>query len=151
VRPDARVWEPTRGFVGSLRRALGSRDYALFRANEISATVVLVDDGRTLVRLDADYSGLRTSAARQTVGGILAGSGVGALGVMLAVAIPAPLALIPGAAIAAATFYRSRGVHRHALRRAQLTLEQVLDRLERGETQTPSLLRMIESALPPSP
>ncbi len=150
VRPDARVWEPTRGLVGSLRRALGSRDYALFRANEISATVVPVDTGTALVRLEADYGELRSSLAKQSAAGVVVGSGVAALGVMLAVALPVAVAVLPGAGIAAGAYYRSRGVQRHALHRAQLTLEQVLDRLERGETQTPSLLKLIESALPPS-
>jgi hypothetical protein len=150
VRPDARVWEPISGFVGSLRRAFGSRDYALFRANEISATVVPVDSATSLVRIEADYGALRSSLAKQSAAGIVVGSGVAGIGVMLAVAIPVAVAVLPGAAIAAGTYYRSRGVQRHALYRAQLTLEQILDRLERGETQTPSLLKIIESALPPS-
>ena len=149
VRPDARVWEPTRGLVGSLRRAFGSRDYALFRANEISATVVAVDARSALVRLEADYGALRSSLVKQSAAGVVVGSGVAGLGVMLAVALPAAVAVLPGAAIAAGAYYRARGVQRHALQRAQLTLEQVLDRLESGETQTPSLLRLIESALPP--
>lgn len=150
VRPDARVWEPTRGLVGSLRRAFGSRDYALFRANEISATVVPADATSTLVRLEADFSLLRSSLAKQTVGATAFGTAAAAVTVMLAVAIPPVVAVLPGVGIAAGSYYRSRGVQRTALQRAQLTLEQVLDRLERGDTQTPSLLRMIESALPPS-
>ena len=39
--------------MDSLRRAFGSRDYALFRANEIIATVVPVDDASSLVRVEA--------------------------------------------------------------------------------------------------
>ena len=150
VRPDARVWEPTRGLVGSLRRAFGSRDYALFRANEISATVIPVDSASSLVRIEADYGALRSSLAKQSAAGVVVGSGLAGLGVMLAVAIPVAVAVLPGAVVAAGAYYRSRGVQQHALSRAQLTLEQVLDRLERGETQTPSLLRIIESALPPT-
>jgi hypothetical protein len=149
VRPDARVWEPTRGLVGSLRRAFGSRDYALFRANEISATVIAVDNTTSLVRIEADYAALRSSLARQSAAGVVVGSGVAGIGVMLAVALPVAVAVLPGAAIAAGAYYRSRNVQQHAVYRAQLTLEQVLDRLERGETQTPSLVKLIESALPP--
>ena len=149
ARADVRVWEPTRGLVGSLRRAFGSRDYALFRANEIAATVVSVDDAKTLVRLEADYGELRSSLLKQSAAGVVVGSGVAGVAVMFAVALPVAVAVLPGAAIAAGTYYRSRGVQQSALQRAQLTLEQILDRLERGETQTPSLIRMIEAALPP--
>ena len=150
-RPDARVWEPTRGLVGSLRRAFGSRDYALFRANEIAATVVPVDAATTLVRIEADYAALRSTLAKQSAAGVVVGSGVSGVAAVLVAAPFVPLAIVPGLAIAAGTYYRSRGAQRYALERAQLTLEQVLDRLESGETQTPSLLRLIESALPPGP
>lgn len=150
VRSDVRVWEPARGFVGSLRRAFGSRDYPLVRANEISATVVALDAATTLVRLEADYSALRSALAKQTAAGVVVGSGVAGMAVMFAVALPVAIAVAPGALIAAGTYYRSRGVQQHAVQRAQLGLEQILDRLERGETQTPSLLKVIEAALPPS-
>lgn len=150
ARADVRVWEPTRGFVGSLRRVFGSRDYALFRASEISATVVAVDNATTLVRLEADYAALRSSLFKQSAAGVVVGSGVAGAAVMFAVALPMVVAVLPGAAIAAGTYYRSLGMQQHALQRAHLTLEQILDRLERGETQTPSLLRMIEAALPPT-
>lgn len=150
VRPDARVWEPTGGLVGSLRRAFSGRDYALFRAGEISATVVPVDTSTTLVRLEADYGALRSSLGQHTVSGAVVGSGVAALALVFATAIPAAIAVLPGVAIAAGSYYRSRGTQRHALQRAQLSLEQILDRLESGSTDTPSLLRMIEAALPQS-
>ena len=149
VRSDARVWEPTRGLVGSLRRAFGSRDYALFRANEISATVVPVDASTTLVRLEADFGALRSSLAKQSAAGVVVGSGLAGIGVVFAVALPVAVVVLPGAAIAAGAYYRSRGVQQHALQRALLNIEQILDRLERGDTQTPSLVRLIESALPP--
>jgi len=44
----------------------------------------------------------------------------------------------------------ARQAHRHTVQRAQLALEQILDRLERGDAERPSLIKMIESALPPS-
>ena len=149
-RPDTHVWEPAHGFVGSLRRAFGSRDYALFRANEISATVIGVEEGSSLVRLEADYSGLRGMLGKQSVAAAVVGSGISGVAVMMAVAIPAAVAVLPGIGITAAAYYRARSSQRHALNRAALTLEQILDRLERDDMQTPSLLRMIESALPPS-
>jgi len=150
VRPDVRVWEPSGGLVDSLRRAFGGRDYALFRANEISATAIPVDKTSSLVRLEADYAALRSSLAKQSAASVVVGSGVSGVAAVLLAAPFVPFAVVPGLVIAGGAYYRSRGVQRHALYRAQLALEQILDRLERGETQTPSLLRMIEAALPPS-
>lgn len=146
-RSDALVWEPTRGIVGTLRRAFGNRDYALFRADTISATAVAVDEASALVRLEADFTRLRSSIVKQSVsGGVIGGAFTGAA---IVANVVLPLALVPVVAVTVASYLGSRRVHRHAMERALLTLEQLLDRVERGETQTPSLLRMIESALPP--
>ena len=54
-----------------------------------------------------------------------------------------------GALFVVAVHYSARRTQQHAVHRASLALEQALDRLERGEAGQPSLLRMIESALPP--
>lgn len=147
-RPDMLVWEPTRGLIGSLRRAFGSRDYALVRANEISATVVPVEEGSTLVRLEASYAALRGSMAKQSFAGAVVGSASTGAAVLMGVMIP--VAIIPAIGITGLAYIGSRRAQQHALQRALLTLEQLLDRLERGDAQPPSLLRMIESALPPT-
>jgi hypothetical protein len=147
-RADRIVWEPRRGFFGALRQVFRGRDYALYRANDISATVVRVDGEFSLVRLDADFSVLRRTMAGQTaVGGVIGSASSGAavlMGVML------PVAVLPAVVIAGAAFAASRRTQQHALQRALLTLEHVLDRLERGDAQMPSLLRLIEAALPPT-
>ena len=146
-RADRIVWEPRRGFFGSIRQLLRGRDYSLYRSNDIAATVVKVDKDSTIVRLEADFSVLRRGMAGQTAAGtVIGGASTGALiamGVMLPVAV-APVVVLSGAAYAA-----SRRTHQHALQRAHLTLESVLDRLERGEAEPPSLMRLIEAALPP--
>lgn len=147
-RPDRIVWEPRRGLLGSLRRAIGGRDYALYRADHIAATVVAVDEAHTLVRLDASFSGLRRAMAGQTALGTVVGSGAAGTAILLNVAVP--VALVPAIGIAAVSYFSSRRTQRHAIQRGHLSLEQVLDRLERGDAQPPSLLRLIESALPPS-
>lgn len=149
-RPDMLVWEPTRGIVGNLRRAFGNRDYALFRANSISATAVAVDDATALVRLEADLSGVRTSTVKHTVGGGVVGAAMTGVALVAGVVLPLPVVLIPAISIPLAAYLGGRKVHRHAMDRALLTLEQLLDRLERGDAGPPSLMRMIESALPPS-
>jgi hypothetical protein len=147
-REDLRVWEPGRGLIDSLRRAFGSRDYALLRANEIMATVVAIDDTSSLVRLEADFSQLRSSAAKQSVLG--AGVGSAATGAAIVMNIMLPVAIVPAVALTALSYVGSRRRQRHALQRALLAIEFVLDRLERGDNEPPSFIRMLESALPPS-
>lgn len=127
---------------------LGGRDYALYRADDISATVVPVDDEFTLARLDASFAGLRRAMAGQTAFGTVIGSA--STGAALLMGVMVPVALVPAVGFAAASYYSSRRTQQHAIQRAHLSLEQVLDRLERGDAQVPALLRLIESALPPS-
>ena len=141
------MWEPRRGFFGSIRQVLRGRDYSLYRSNDISATVVRMDGEFTLVRLEADFTVLRRGMAGQTaVGTFIGGASSGALALM---GIMVPVALVPVVVLAGASYAASRRTQRHALQRASLTLEQVLDRLESGEREPPSLMRLIEAALPP--
>jgi len=146
-RPDRILWEPRRGLLGSLRRMLGSRDYVLSKADEIAATVVPVDEDSTLVRLEASFASLRRAMAGQAAAGaVLGGAGTG-VAVLLNTMLP--VAIIPVVGLSAIAYYSSRRTQHRAVERATLALEQVLDRLERGDASTPSLLRLIESALPP--
>lgn len=146
-RADRIVWEPRRGFFGTIRQLLRGRDYSLYRSNDISATVVRVDKDFSLVRLEADFTVLRRSMAGQTAAGtVIGGASTGAL---IAMGVMLPVAVAPALVLAGASYASSRRTQQHALQRAQLTLEQVLDRLERGESEPPSLLRFIEAALPP--
>src|SRR5919202_2107229 len=72
---DRMTWEARRDFLGGVQRALniGGRGYALTRAPAGAATGVPGDEGRVLVRLDADLSGSRTS--RLVGGGATAAAG----------------------------------------------------------------------------
>lgn len=146
-KADRIVWEPRRGFFGTIRQLVRGRDYALYRSNDISATVVRVDKDFTLVKLGADFTVLRRSMAGQTaVGTVIGGASTGAL---IAMGVMLPVAVAPVVVLAGASYASSRRTQQHALQRAQLTLEQVLDRLERGESEPPSLMRLIDAALPP--
>jgi hypothetical protein len=150
--PDRIVWEPRRDFEGGIRRILnvGGRGYSLSRATDVGATVVPVDEGRVLVRLDADLSGHR----RSTLGGLAAAGALGAAGSAVAVALHFALivAPVPFVAFGAVGYFAARSNHAGAVGRAQLTLEQMLDRLERGErADNPSLLRIIAQAAGASP
>src|SRR5262249_4794699 len=146
---DRIVWEPRHDFLVGIKRALkgGGRDYALSQAFEASATVVQVDDARVQVGLDADFRSNRRRSAGQVFGTTAAGAAAtGALmvmGVMTAVAV-APVLVLPVIGIAGA-----RALQSHVVTRAQLALEQLLDRLERGELSrrnTDSLLGAIVAA-----
>ena len=138
---DRVTWEARRDIVGSIRRGfgIGGRRYALARADETGATVVPVDNGRVLVRLDATFAESR----RRSVlgGGSLAGAGlVGGSGlVAVAASFPGssmPIAMLIGGAWAAmggAGFAAVAKSYRSSVKHAQLALEQALDRLEHGE------------------
>jgi len=137
------TWEPRQDLIGNAKRLLnnlGGHGYALARAVEVAATVTPVDDGRVLVRLDADLSNTRRQ--RLAVAGTSAGSGVVASGTMVTMGIVAnsvlvaiiPLAVLPVAAGFGAAYAVAR-THRQVVARTHLALEQVLDRLEHGEVR----------------
>lgn len=146
-RPDFIIWEPSRGVFESVRRIFGSGDYALIRANEVTATVVPIDNEFTLVRLEAVFAALRSEMGSRTIMGTVFGAAT--TGVCFVLGVMAPVAVAPVLLIGAGSYLSARRTQLHAVHRASLTLEQALDRLERGESEPPSLLRMIESALPP--
>jgi hypothetical protein len=148
--PDRIVWEARQGFFDAVRRGLnvGGRGYILSRAHEVSATVVPVDGERVLVRLDADFRSHRSAVAGQ--GATLVGLGAVSSGVAVLLGVIVPVAVVPALVAGAIGYYQARSRHTRTLRRAQLALEQVLDRLERGELPRPSLLGAIAAvaALP---
>src|SRR5687768_7150608 len=137
---DRITWEPQRGLFGKIKRTVNvsGRGYYLVDAGQVSATVLPVDNTRVVVRLDADIHASR--ARRVGMGGVLAGVGAvasGLLGLGLVVAhlpliIAAGAAMLPfaGGSVAA---YRIARTHRSVLASVQLALEQILDRLEHGE------------------
>jgi hypothetical protein len=148
-RNDRIVWEPRPGLFANLRRLIAGRDYALTRANDIAATVVPVDKQHSLVRLEADFTVLRRAMVTQSAVGTAIGSG--ATGVLIVLGVMGAVAIVPAVVVTVGAFAGARRTQRHAVARALLTIEQILDRLERGDAEPPSLLRLIESALPPGP
>lgn len=142
---DRIAWEPRGGMATEFRRIMnvGGHGYRLARAQEVSATVIAVDAERSIVRLDASLANVR---AQRLAGGsavvVIGGAFTGillALGVMAAVAVP------PVAAGLVAGYFVARS-HGPQVAGAQLALEQMLDRLERGEMQRPSLLSAITAS-----
>jgi hypothetical protein len=127
------VWEAHQGVFAGVKRAfrVGGRDYALALAHEVSASVIQVDEGRTHVVLDAAYENVRWRAVQQAAGSSVVGAAVTASAFVMgitAVVAAAPVVLVSVAGMGAARAY-----HRRIVTRAQLALEQLLDRLERGE------------------
>jgi len=131
--PDRTTWEPQVGFVAAMRRGLqaGGRRFSLAKALEIVGQVTPLETGFCHVRLSADVRNLR----RARVGGAVALIGVGAVATVVAstIGILAPFAVAPAAGFgvaAAAALFAGR---RHQLEQIDVSMEQVLDRLERGE------------------
>jgi hypothetical protein len=139
------VWEPRRDLLGLVRRAVSGRGHALARASDVSATAIAVDASRVLVRLDARLLGYRALMAQQNVA--ITGGGLVIGGVLAVLSFPLFAVAAPVAVMAPVGFAAGRASQRRTVERAQLALEQVLDRLERGEAgRPPSLISMLAAA-----
>ncbi len=142
---DRVTWEARNDWVAAIKRGLraGGRSYQLSRTRQVAATVVPIDDARCLVRLDADLAQSRTGVVR--AGGAVAATGVVAGGTFVAGATLAHVAMgialgvaaLPIAVAGAGAYIILRRHHGFA-ERITLALEQVLDRLEYGETRRPA-------------
>jgi hypothetical protein len=140
------VWEARRDVVGMVRRTVSGRGYALARATDVSATAIALDESRVLVRLDARLAGYRSLMAQQNVA--ITGAGIVVGGILAVLSFPILAAAAPVALFTPAAFAASRASHQRSVNRAQLALEQVLDRLERGEAgRPPTLLSMLAAAV----
>jgi hypothetical protein len=140
------VWEARRDVLGMVRRTVSGRGFALARATDVSATVIAVDESRVLVRLEARLGGYRSLMAQQNVA--ITGAGVVVGGVLAVLGVTLVAAAAPVAVFAPAAFAAGRASHQRTVTRAQLALEQVLDRLERGDAgRPPTLLSMLAAAV----
>ena len=143
--PDRIAWEPMGGMATEFRRLLnvGGHGYRLARAEEVAATVIAIDAERSIVRLDASLANVR----KQRIAGgsgLVAAGGV-ASGILLALGVMAAVTALPVTAALIGGYFVARS-HAPQVAGAQLALEQMLDRLERGELQRPSLLSAITSS-----
>jgi hypothetical protein len=130
--PDRTVWERQKGLFAEMRRglALDGKAYHLARAVDVSVQLTALEDGYCHAEMAADIGNLRGSA----LGGAGTLIGLGVLGTLAVALVPGLqlLAIVPllgglGLASLVARDYRRRA------ERMQTSLEQVLDRLERGE------------------
>ena len=139
--PDRTSWEPKAGAFASIQRALaGQRRYALARVHDVTGQVVQLEPGFCLARLEADIRQQR--AGRITGASVLTVLGWAITSLLVAVpALPVPelLALAPGVALTGGAALIARS-HRGPNERVLVALEQVLDRLERGEARAGAAL-----------
>lgn len=148
---DQLVWEARRDIFTAIRRGLklDGRHHALASANDIGGVVAAIGTDRAHVRLLANYREERERRSKISVGlavlFLLSGIPLFAIGVMPVVAAAPPLLL------AAATLSLTRQYYRKTLERAQVTLEQVLDKLEFGEARpaTPGQVLLDALTRPP--
>ena len=131
--PDRTTWEPQVGFFAAMQRGLQSRGrrFSLTKALEIVGQVTPLETGFCHVRLSADVRNLRQAR----VGGAVALVVIGSVATVVAstIGVLSPFAVAPAAGFgvaAAAALFAGR---RQQLEQIEVSMEQVLDRLERGE------------------
>ncbi len=119
-------------FLSAFRRALTisrKRKLELAAANDVTAIVAEVSPGQSHARIVADFRGTRNSRVTKGLG----------LSLLFALLVAAPLVSIgmapllaaTGAALAVSiTLFVTRSKYNHLIARAQVALEQALDRLE---------------------
>lgn len=131
------TWEPKAGALASIQRALGKRGrrYSLANAAEVAGQVTQLEPGFCHVGLTAD---VRPRRERRIHGSVVL-TGVGALATATFVTFLGPIGLV-AAGILVPTAVAVARSHTRDNDRIQITLEQVLDRLERNEIHdTPAL------------
>jgi hypothetical protein len=140
------VWEADRGVASVVKRVVSGKGDALARANDVAATAIALDGSRVLVRLDAYLGSHRASMAQVNAG--LAGVSMVAGGILAALSFPVLAAVAPAVVLVPVVWGATRSAHARTVERAQLALEQVLDRLERGDAgRPPTLLSMLAAAV----
>ena len=143
---DRIVWEADQGLAGTVKRVVSGKGAALARATDVGATAIALDATRVVVRLDAQLGGHRASMAQVNAG--LGAASLVAGGVLAALSFPLLAAVAPAALLVPTVWGAARSAHGRTVARAQLALEQVLDRLERGDAgRPPTLISMLAAAV----
>lgn len=131
--PDRKSWERKDGAFASLKRSFGAggRKYVLAGASEIVTRIADVDEGHCRVQLVADLSNKRSG---HLIGSsVLVGGGAAMTGIALALGVVVAAAVVPVVLSLPIATAVSRS-YRREVDKFQVALEQVLDRLEHGDT-----------------
>jgi len=133
---DRTSWEPKAGAFASIQRAFaGKRRYSLARAGEITGQVVQLEPGFCLVRLEADLRPERTKRISGASVLFVLGWGMTAAAALIVPPLALAQLLLPGVGLTLGGAAVAR-TYRGANERMQVALEQILDRLERGEVRS---------------
>lgn len=151
---DQLVWEARRDFFSTFRRALTVSGSGLELAAAASVTAIAADvaPGQSHVRIVADFRATRNQ--RVAKGLALTAFLTLAVGVPpLAIGIAPLLAAIPALLVGVGTMYFTWSKYDHLVSRAQVALEQALDRLEFASDKPATTAQVLLDAIigPPRP
>jgi hypothetical protein len=148
---DQLVWEARRDLLSTIRRTLPiwARGFELIPANDVSAIVAAVGPGRAHARIVADFSVARSQ--RATTGTAIAIVMLLMALPLMAIGVSSTLAVIPGTLAAMLSLFITRRQYRQLVSRAQIALEQALDRLEFGDAKPPTTAQVLLDAIVGTP
>lgn len=144
--PDQLAWEPRQDFFTAVRRTLkmGGRPFTLAAASEVHAIVAAVEGKRSHVRIVARFDDARDARAKgalvATAAGLIVGVPAFAMAMQADLFIAAALSLVPALGLPMTAIALVRGAYRKFVSRANVALEQALDRLEYGEAPKRGIL-----------
>jgi hypothetical protein len=150
---DQLVWEARRDVFAIIRRTLPlwGRGVELAPANDVSAIVASVTPNRAHARIVADFTVTRSQRATTAVA--MAFALLLTTLPLLAMGISPELAAIPPVLSALLALFVMRRQYRQLVERAQVALEQALDRLEFADSKPVTTAQVLLDALmgPPRP
>jgi hypothetical protein len=148
---DQLVWEARRDLLSAIRRTLPiwARGFELIPANDVSAIVAAVGPDKAHARIVADFSVARSQ--RATTGAAIAVVMLLMALPLMAIGVSSTLAVIPGTLAALLALFITRRQYRQLVSRAQIALEQALDRLEFGDAKPPTTAQVLLDAFIGSP
>lgn len=150
---DQLVWEARRDIFSVIRRTIPiwGRGFELIPANDVSAIVAAVGPNRAHARIVADFSVARSR--RATSGAALAFAMLLVTAPLIAIGVSPVLAAIPSALAALLALFITRRQYRQLVSRAQVSLEQALDRLEFADAKPATTAQVLLDAFigPPRP
>jgi hypothetical protein len=150
---DQLVWEARRDLFSVIRRTIPiwSRGFELAPANDVSAIVAAVGPNKAHARIVADFSVTRSQ--RATTGTALAFAMLLITAPLIVIGVSPVLAAIPAALAAMLALFVTRRQYRQLVSRAQVSLEQALDRLEFADAKLVTTAQVLLDAIlgPPRP
>jgi hypothetical protein len=143
---DQLVWEARRDIFSVIRRTIPiwGRGFELIPANDVSAIVAAVGPNRAHARIVADFSVARSQ--RATSGAALAFAMLLITAPLVAIGVSPALAAIPAALAAMLALFITRRQYRQLVSRAQVSLEQALDRLEFADAKPATTAQVLLDA-----